>query len=78
MEDQEGVRRGREGPEEVGKVVGESRRSGRTWGSNGTLQSPLEKDSIPLLVESGYAMRNWSYKIMNTMHTAVFSFQQHA
>jgi len=38
VEDQEGVGRGQEGPEEVGKAVGEGGRSGRTWESNGTLQ----------------------------------------
>jgi len=37
VEDQEGVGRGQEGPEEVGKAVGEGGRSGRTWESNGTL-----------------------------------------
>jgi len=40
VEDQEGVGRGQEGPEEVGKAMGEGGRSGRTWESNGTLQSP--------------------------------------
>jgi len=39
VENQEGVGRGQESLEEVGKAVGEGGRSGRTWESNGTLQT---------------------------------------
>jgi len=51
VEDQEGVGRGQEGPEEVGKAVGEGGRSGRTWESNGTLQSRMKEnnDNLPFL-----------------------------
>jgi len=49
VEDQEGVGRGQEGPEEVGKAVGEGGRSGRTWESNGTLQV-LDKDYLDVRV----------------------------
>jgi len=38
VEDQEGVRRGQEGPKEVRKAVGEGRRGGKAWESNTTLQ----------------------------------------
>jgi len=46
VEDQEGVGRGQEGPEEVGKAVGGGGRSGRTWESNGTLQKPLSRVGV--------------------------------
>jgi len=43
VEDQEGVGRGQEGPEEVGKAVGEGGRGGKTWKSNDTLQSLMQR-----------------------------------
>ena len=38
VEDRRGAGRGQEGPEEVGKVVGECGRDGKAWECNATLQ----------------------------------------